>query len=120
MKISFVFILALFIQAMNLTAQNNILDITVTKGEFEFRCNKHLNILPNTQDIICSIGFQKQGEKDNKKIFENYIGLANYSFTGKDKGKYTVVFHNGNCKAFYVFDYKGVIPKIQEIPDCKK
>ena len=48
------------------------------------------------------------------------VELLGTRFTGNEKGKYTVVFHNGNCKAFYVFDYKGVIPKIQEIPDCKK
>ena len=103
-------------------APNTLLKVIVDKktGGFEFQCNKHLNILPNTQDIICSIGFQKQGEKDNKKIFENRIGLANYSFTGKDKGQYTVVFHRGDCRVFYTFNYKGEVPKIEEVRDCKQ
>ena len=101
---------------------NTLLKVIVDKktGQFEFQCNKHLNTLPNTQDIICSIGLQKQGEKGKNKIFENRIGLSNFSFTGKDKGNYTVVFHLGDCRVFYMFEYKGVTPKIEEVRDCGK
>ena len=125
MKIVHLLFCLFFIPSVCLVAQvpkNDILKIIVdTKtGGFEFQCNKHLNILPNNQQIMCSIGFQKNGTKDNKKIFQNYIGLSNFSFTGKDKGNYTVVFHLGDCRVFYVFNYKGEVPKIEEVRDCKK
>ena len=54
------------------------------------------------------------------KVFDNRIGLSNFSFTGKDKGNYTVVFHLGDCRVFYMFNYKGEAPKIEEVRDCKK
>ncbi len=100
---------------------NNLLEITVNKktGEFEFQCNKHLNHIPNTQNITCTIGFQKFGEKAKSKIFDTRIGLSNFSFVGKNKGNYTVVFNEGDCRVFYVFNYKGETPKIKEITDCK-